>query len=356
VTAQAAGGSTTPQPEVSRPENAASALRITPVVITLELDSNRRRLNPFLGSALRGALGHAFQASTCVTGTRVCRPCTEHFRCPYAYVFETSWGPGITDPTKRFTNPPRPYVISVPFPYDGADTFELGLTLVGHAHSLLPQLLEALHHAGERGVGSATPTRFRVDNVRPGLQFNRDGASTTLERVTLSDLATRNDGDVAELELEWLTPLRIKRFGGYLRDPERLTFSAFFDVLLARIEALAAFHCGGDWNPDRDLRALADQVTITRREMRLQRLQRFSSRKRTTHPIDGLLGQMTVSGPLARLLPYLRMGTLIHLGNGADFGLGRYRIHIASAVGPSDREGPPRLQTMPPAPHTRTIS
>lgn len=309
----------------------AGSLTVSPFTIALQLDGNRHHLNPFLGSALRGILGRAFQAQMCSTGTLLCPPCPERQICNYAYVFETPSETSVANLIKRFTSPPRPYVISVPFPYDGSAKLDLGLTLIGHARSLLPGLLDALRRAGELGIGQHPTVHFRVVDV--ALVSLCAGESTTnrLGAVSLADLTLPNDPETTQIELEWLTPLRIKRFGGYLREVERLSFAALFDILLARIEALAAVHCGGVWKPDCELRGIAERVTMINRTMRLQRLQRYSNRKRATHPIDGIVGRVTAAGPLGSLLPYLRMGTLVHVGNGADFGLGGYRLLPACA-------------------------
>jgi hypothetical protein len=152
-----------------------------------------------------------------------------------------------------------------------------------------------------------------------------------LQPVTLTHLQDPGDVQVERLTLEFLTPLRVKKYGAYQEAGERITFSTIIDLLLGRLEALAMFHCGAAWTPQEALRDAVRQVDVVAKNLTLQRLERYSNRHRQTLPMHGLLGTLSFAGPLAPFLPMLRMGQYIHIGAGTAFGLGRYRLHTSPA-------------------------
>ena len=42
--------------------------------------------------------------------------------------------------------------------------------------------------------------------------------------------------------------------------------------------------------------------------------------------LGGFVGQVTYAGDLEPFLPLLRLGTLVHIGKGTTFGLGKYEV------------------------------
>jgi hypothetical protein len=150
-----------------------------------------------------------------------------------------------------------------------------------------------------------------------------------VQPVTLAHVQQPGDAQVEELRLEFLTPLRVKKYGTYQEAGERLTFSTVIDLLLGRLEALAVFHCGAPWTPQEALRDAARQVHVVTKNLTLQRLERYSNRHRHTLPMHGLLGTLSFAGPLGPFLPLLRMGQYVHIGAGTAFGLGRYELHTS---------------------------
>ena len=129
-----------------------------------------------------------------------------------------------------------------------------------------------------------------------------------------------------QVTLEFLTPLRIKKYGDYQEEGKRIEFAPLIDLLLGRIEALSFFHCGEEWAPSEQLREEARKVKVVGKNLSLQRLERYSNRRQQKLPLHGLLGTITFAGELAEFLPFLRLGEYIHLGAGTAFGLGRYRL------------------------------
>ena len=107
----------------------------------------------FLGSAWRGALGHALRRTVCVTRLPACDPCMLLRSCPYPFLFESRTPPGAEKLT-RYPRTPGPYVLEpADQRFDTHDgTVNLGVTLFGPANAHLPYLAHALDQAGRNGL------------------------------------------------------------------------------------------------------------------------------------------------------------------------------------------------------------
>ncbi len=73
----------------------------------------RTVLPPYLGSTLRGALGHALKDAACVVEHRDCRRCAFVESCAYPYLFETPVPPEIKE-LRGQTHAPLPFLIEPP--------------------------------------------------------------------------------------------------------------------------------------------------------------------------------------------------------------------------------------------------
>jgi hypothetical protein len=228
--------------------------------------------------------------------------------------------------------------------YTGEPTLELGLVLVGRAFDYLPYFIYVLSATGRRGIGRAR-VPFRLMAVAdastddgPVIFRAEEGVVYSgVQAITLEGLRHQDDRQLSQVTLEFLTPLRIKKYGGYQEGSERIEFATLLDLLLGRIEALALFHCGGDWVPNAALREAARSVRVVTRHLSLQRLERYSNRQQQKLPMHGMVGSISFAGNLAAFLPLLRMGEYIHIGAGTAFGLGRYRLHSTPVMPPSPR-------------------
>ena len=103
----------------------------------------------YLGSAWRGAFGHALRKAVCVTRLPTCDPCVLLRSCPYPFLFESRTPPGA-EKLARCPRTPGPCVLEPAAPcFDtGSDTLNLGVTLFGPANDHL----HALDQAGRTGL------------------------------------------------------------------------------------------------------------------------------------------------------------------------------------------------------------
>jgi hypothetical protein len=139
--------------------------------------------------------------------------------------------------------------------------------------------------------------------------------------------------DGKHLRLEFLTPTFVK-FKGHI-SAEAPPFAALVQGLLIRIPMLSAVHCGEIWREDfKSLVARAREVKKVADETTWVSFRRYSSFRGRTGSLEGIVGRVEYAGPIEEFLPLLCMGQLSHVGKGAVFGLGRYRIEGAGTRPP----------------------
>jgi len=309
-------------------------LRLYHFQLELELKHGREALPAYLGSTFRGMIASSFRQLVCITQAPVCDGCILLSHCAYPYMFETFAPVDLPKPLqKRFQQAPRPYIFDVPLAYQGESTLTLGLTLVGKAIDYLPYFIYAIEEASKKqGLGkSRVPYHLTKVTSCAGsdaaviFDAERGVVSEAVQPITLNDLYDQSDTDVDELTLEFLTPLRIKKYGKIQKDESRINFYLFMNLLLGRLDSLSLFHFTHQWAPNCTLRELAREVEVSAMDLHLQKLQRYSTRREQKLSLDGLVGKITFRGPLRQFLPILKMGTYVHVGAGTAFGLGKYR-------------------------------
>ena len=61
-------------------------------------------------------------------------------------------------------------------------------------------------------------------------------------------------------------------------------------------------------------------------DLQWQDWERYSNRQKTRMTLGGFVGRVTYRGVFQPFWPFLLLGTFVHVGKGAAFGLGQYRI------------------------------
>lgn len=276
----------------------------------------------FLGSALRGLLGHGLRKTACVTGLKHCRGCSLVDNCVYVRLFE---------PTAATSGAARvPYMLAVPvtghrhLPAGAALSFEM--TLLAPQQRELPYLLHAFEVGGRLGIGPEHTT-FRVRDVafqaRPGEAWRSLLADD--QTLTLPEpMEWTFPPAPSSVRLEWVTPWRFKRHQHFLK-PKDFSPAILLEGLLYR-----TFELRGE-RPSRDWLGRARGTTL-HGDARLewQDWSRYSSRQKARMQVGGLMGQVVLEGDeLGRWWPLLWAGQWLHLGKFTSMGLGRYRLQAA---------------------------
>ena len=292
------------------------------------------RLPDYAGSVLRSAFGASLREASCTTGAPHCDRCPVLATCPYAQVFET---PAPADHAlQHFSKIPNPYVIEPPAigtrHIAAGRSIQFKMVLVGHAVERLPLIAFSWQRALATGLG-----RERARSVMERIEWiGAEGSATPIWQTGDATIAPHpatpwhsmhTDNVPAAVTLRFETPLRLQQQGKALR-PDRLTPRKLVADLLRRISLLAEFHAGLPPHWVGDVSALVAHADTLAHSQQLSWFDwsRYSSRQGREMPLGGVLGNWTLRGELAPLLPWLRLGEWLHVGKNATLGLGHYRL------------------------------
>lgn len=288
------------------------------------------RLPEYAGSLLRGQFGAALRRTACITGMPECPPCPLYRTCPYPAIFAAPVP--AAHALQRFSEVPNPYVIEPP-PFGfrevpAGGTVFFGLVLIGRALDQLPLVAYALERAFAHGIGRQR-ARGRVEDIAVEAS---DAARSVWDRETSriapheQTLAVPLLPDVDAITLGIATPLRLQNQGHPVR-PEDLRPRTLFTALLRRASLLFELHAGlpGLAGEAARLAAAADRLGEERR-LEWRDWTRYSSRQQQEMTLGGVVGEWTLRGGLAELLPWFWLGQWLHVGKNTTMGLGRYAL------------------------------
>ena len=302
---------------------------------------DRLYLPEYKGSTLRGGFGQNLKRAVCVIKNRECKNCLLKEKCVYSYIFET---PPPQDATRlrKYPYAPHPFVIEPPLErkeeYDRDEELSFNLVLIGKATEYLPYFVFAFDKLGEVGLGQGNG-KYWLREVRC-LKGNSDNGRLiyTGEDNTFKDSYALISGeDILEecrkyygkrkITLNFATPTRIKYQEHFVKD---LEFHILIRNLLRRISLVSYFHCDKELKVDfKSLIEMAKKVKKEDSNLSWYDWQRYSSRQNTKMLLGGFIGRVTFSfdGIDSRqFLPFILLGSYIHVGKGTSFGLGKYEI------------------------------
>ena len=238
----------------------------------------------YLGSAWRGAFGHALRKTVCVTGLPDCAACSLVDSCPYPTTFDNRPPPTAKKLT-RYPTAPNPYVLA---PQDRhvdsrEGTVNLGITLAGHANDHLPSIVRALERAGREGLTSRR-VKLRLMDIQTEVADEAGWATIGEAGGSLNAVRPRRPTappSPAAVQVRLVTPLRIKRRERFVT-PADFDFRAFVANLLRRLSLLTYFY--GDEPLETDFAGLlrrAEKVPVADANLRWRDWARYSSHQRT---------------------------------------------------------------------------
>lgn len=295
-------------------------------------------LPEYIGSAMRGAFGHALKKAVCVTRLERCEGCMLYRSCPYSYIFETP-PPLSTRKMRLYNAAPHPFVFEVPFSRDAvpeAENLNVGFTLFGRSARFLPYVLYALEEAGKRGIGgNRIPVRLdvveqRVDWMSEDWKVIFRPGESIEPLIPFIPQAPPVPGNIT---LHFETPLRLRREERNV-SPEDFRFADLFVTLMRRISMLTYFHTDSPHETDfSQLAARAREAEFAAKDLGWYDWTRYSSRQKTTMQMGGLMGTVQLDSPgLEPFWPYLWLGQWTHVGKATSMGLGRFRINAAASL------------------------
>ena len=298
----------------------------------------------YLGSAWRGAFGHALKQTVCVTGLADCGACALLDSCPYPSIFESRTPPDAKK-LKRYPHTPNPYILEPAdhgYDLDG-ETVNLGVTLFGRANGQIPHIIEALKLAGRGGL---TARRVQLDLLEVQAERPERGndwqAAHDLSNGLGATPCILAPPVPSAIKILLISPLRIRR-NERLVGASAFDFRAFAGNLLRRLSLLTNFFGDAPWEADfAGLLRQAESIPVANSDLSWREGSRHSSRQGGKIPLGGLTGAFELeSSKLALFWPYIWLGQWTHIGKGCTMGLGRY---VVKPVGADDDQSSKPLQ------------
>lgn len=270
--------------------------------------------DPYAFFAGRAEFEDAFRrALSCKKGD--CQGCAALSGC----AFPVTFGQQIAkDPeaVRRHQKPPLPFIFRFPIlptvPNAGA-ACELSITLVGSAVQHFAVYLAAVRLLIEARGGAVTAVQAEspggARSVVAGLAHPELTLLGSLDPDMAGPLSTET------LSVCFLTPLKLVQDGRLLKS---YTFAHLARSLMRRVSSLAYHYEGAE--PDLDYRWLSRCSEDVRTVTSDCRFVSWNGRP------AGIVGMARFEGDLEPFHLLLQLGVATHLGKGAPFGFGSYRL------------------------------
>jgi len=263
----------------------------------------------------------------CIRRDKICEKCPIRINCIYKKLFEPTTE-NFSSIFKGVHDLPRPFILNVSdIQNESTDELKFGLTLIGDSAKNAHYFINAFIELGDKGI-SKEKLKYKAISVT---SFNAAIYTREAELVKIP-LPTQIVGEdsgidgVISVELNFITPVRIKEKGSYYWSG---SFSPLFRSLLRRITLLETLYCGA--SPERNIQELltiSDEVKLIEMKRRFRDQRRYSKRldKITLH--GGYLGKFVYANFNPQLISLLRIGERIHIGHNATFGMGEFKLDL----------------------------
>jgi len=255
-------------------------------------------LPAYMGSALRGAMGHEFLRCCCNKPAPDCSECS-HI-CVYPQFFSR---------IDRSKNPkdtlPNPYVFYHHGDGHRSDRLRFSMTIFGNGIEHSDFVIQMIKSGCANGL-----TVKRIPFL--------------LESVSDCKCAIFVDtGESArEVSLCFDTPLQIRTSGAGV--VWSLSFEVLMRNIIRRMRMLGVAEI--PVAQESDLLRKANDIAVISNSLKPYYMERYSNRKKARLSLSGLTGTVTFSGELSEFMPFLRAGELLHVGKACPMGLGHYSI------------------------------
>jgi len=304
------------------------------LAITVRADDTARLTKklPSLGSSF----AEACRSVSCHWPDRACETCSTQDSCDWFLVF----GQKLTsDPAalKRHQKPPLPFVFSFPASdalSENCDEFVVGLVVVGQAIQQLGMLLNGFAELLASGLFQVPAEIFQVAcrdfqgavqtaPIDTGLIRSGTLIPENLVIASTEGLLQSRIWSDSSLQIQLLSPLRLFEDGSPV---VRFEFCRFARTVMRRVSSLAYYYGESEFDCDyKELSRQIDEVICTD--------DHFQYKSLMNRRISGITGHGTFLGDFSRLEPFLVIGTYVHAGKGASFGMGEYIVVPTSGKG-----------------------
>ncbi|MTK06196.1 MAG: CRISPR system precrRNA processing endoribonuclease RAMP protein Cas6 [Hungatella sp.] len=276
-------------------------------------------LPPYLGSTIRGIMGHCIREFTCnACKDEKCYLCKNRENCLYVKFFSN---------TGKEAGAVNPYTIHVlnngKTQWVKGDECTFELTLFGFAAENAGIYLDAIVEMEKKGWGaSRLPFKLtRVSDAYTGRLIYTQGRMWL--RNMECHLMEVGKQEASAVMVSFDTPLRIMTQKSLCRLP---TFANLMQFTSRRLSLLSQIYTGQkvQWN-DKEIIKQAEKVNITGHMLRYVDFKRFSINQESNKlELPAMEGWVMYEGELSYLSPILEAGKIIHIGKGTTIGFGHY--------------------------------
>lgn len=273
-------------------------------------------------SMLRGGFGNIFKRLNCINkSSKTCKNCPVTETCSYSYIFETM----------EYSQKTRPYIIEVPFndkrSFKKDDIIPFTIVLLGKAVNYLPHFIFTFIELGKKGLTKKN-YKFKLEKVidsNNNIVFQDDKIIKKGKILNWDEIVKNTKLNIKDkLTLNFTTPLRLTENNKLI---SQISFEIIMKKLTKRINDIYKYHCNTiekvDYKP---LIQKAENISIALNNLKWKDWVRYSNRQKTKMTFGGLLGNITFKGNFEEFLPYIILGSYIHIGKNCTFGQGKYEI------------------------------
>ncbi|MBE1555406.1 CRISPR system precrRNA processing endoribonuclease RAMP protein Cas6 [Sporosarcina limicola] len=291
-------------------------------ILTLRVFFNAKEaghLPAYLGSTLRGILGHCMRDLVCTQPGVQCHLCQVSHDCGYANSFNSPGNVG---------GAVNPFVLYVPVRdkkiWKFGDTCVFDITIIGDATRSAGFYLDGLLAMGERGWG-ANRLRFSIVQITNPLHNTLiwSGGKTWLRNLHSSPLIAE-ERTASSVLIRFDTPTRILVKHKLQR---KLTFENIVQSLIRRIGLLSHAYTGHiiPWDEDALLEK-ARSVRTVEENWRFVDFERYSMTYDRKLALPAIEGWARYEGDITPFTSLLAAGIKLHIGKNATHGFGHYEV------------------------------
>ncbi|MDD2401847.1 MAG: CRISPR system precrRNA processing endoribonuclease RAMP protein Cas6 [Clostridia bacterium] len=292
-------------------------------VLTLRaffLAKGEGKLPPYLGSTLRGILGHCIRDFVCSTPKVRCYQCNLRNGCAYAQCF---CSPG------NEAGAVNPYVLHAlvqdKLEWKKGDVCTFDITLIGKITERVGLFLDALQAMGERGWGVSRISfslEQVVDPIRNTLIFS--GGKTWMRNMK-PYLLDCEECPAGSILVRFDTPVRILVKRNLC---QTLSFDSLVQSMSRRISLLSQAYTGRtvQWDEDNMIKA-AKKIKTVQENWRFVDFKRYSMNHNGNKlNLPAIEGWALYEGDLTPFTPLLEAGCRLHVGKNSTIGFGHFSV------------------------------
>lgn len=293
-------------------------LKIVKLQITFQAEE-KGELPGYLGSTIRGVLGHAMRNSVCVVPDIRCYQCGFSADCEYTNFFNSAG---------NIAGSVNPYVIHTTIrnkkQWAPGDLLSFNLTIFGRPSMATEYYIHGILKMAEYGWGA---NRLKFSPVQIVNMFDNSliwsNGETWINnfRPYLLEVEVRESNEIL---LRFNSPTRVVE---KQKLQEQLTFEQVIRSIMTRISLLYHAYEHILFEPEEKLIEVAKEVTTVEQSWEKVQFERYSMTRKGKLELPSIQGFVRFRGNITPFTPLLAMGEIVQIGKNTTHGFGNYSLY-----------------------------